>query len=98
MKCWTVKRRMLAYLDNSLPDKERLALRAHLHDCRTCAQRSDGYRLARRALRSLPHKTQPPELTMRLRVNASRARDQQFRGGSRFGNWIDRLKLSLDHL
>src|SRR5437764_8327634 len=97
MTCWTVRRR-LAYFDNSLPDKEGLALRAHLRDCGRCSRRSDGYRLSRRALRALPQRTPPMELTTRLRIAASRELAQQAMGSSRFRDWAGRLKLALDNL
>jgi Putative zinc-finger len=98
MKCWTVQRRFSAYLDNSLPDKDALALRAHLRDCGACSQRSDGYRLTQRALRSLPYWTPPAELTMRLRIAASRELARNARWGLRFPAWASRLKLTLDNL
>jgi Putative zinc-finger len=98
MKCWTVRRRFSAYLDNSLPEKEGLALRAHLRDCGACSRRSDGYRLSRRALRSLPQRTPPMTLTTQLRIDASRELAQKAREGSRFLAWAGRLKLTLDNL
>lgn len=98
MKCWTVRRRFSAYLDNSLPDKEGRVLRAHLRDCGACARRSDDYRLSRRALRSLPQRTPPMELTSQLRVIASRQLAQKATGSSRLREWAGRLKLALDNL
>jgi hypothetical protein len=98
MKCWTVRRRFSAYLDSSLPEKEGLALRAHLRDCGACSRRSDGYRLSRRALRSLPPRTPPMDLTMRLRIAASRERAQNASSGSRFRAWAGGFKLALDNL
>lgn len=98
MKCWTVRRRFSAYLDNSLTDKDGLALRAHLRDCAGCSRRSDGYRLSRRALRSLPQRTPPPDLTLRLRVMASRERARNAEPASRLRGWAGRLTLALDNL
>src|SRR5437588_2023733 len=98
MKCWTVRRKISSSLDESLPDKEGLALRMHLRDCGGCSRRSEVYRLSRRALRSLPQRIPPVELTTRLRVVASRARAQSAAGRSGIRGWTDRLKLALDNL
>jgi len=98
MKCWTVKRGISADLDNSNSEKEWLSFRPHLRDCGNCSQTSDGHRRMRQALRSLPRRTPPPELTTRLRVVASRARAQSTRSGYRLPNWLHELKLALDHV
>src|SRR5438270_4369029 len=98
MKCWIVRRRFSAYLDNLLPDKEGLALRMHLRDCGACSRKSDGYRLSRRALHSLPQRTPPVELTTKLRIAASRELARSARKRARIPAWSSRLRLALDNL
>jgi hypothetical protein len=50
------------------------------------------------ALRALPQLAPPPELTVRLRVAASRVRLESGFGAGRFRRWRDRLQLTLSNL
>lgn len=59
---------------------------------------SDNQRRIRQALRSLPHRTPPAELTVRLRVSASHERARNTGRKSRAGFSFDRLGLALDNL
>ena len=98
MKCWTVRRSFLAYLDNALTDKDHLAVRVHLHECGARSRRADGYLLSRRALGSLPQRTPPGELTARLRVVASHELARATGKRATHYGWPGRLKLALDNL
>lgn len=97
MECWTVRRRVSAYLDNALGEEERRGIREHMRDCHSCARESERYERIREALRSLPQRTPPPDLTVRLRVAASKARLQAGRP-SAWSRWCDRAQLTLANL
>lgn len=96
MQCWTVKRRISAYLDDSTQEKERLALRLHLRDCEPCSQIAEGHRRMRFALQALPAKTPPPAFTVRVLAARSLAESMTMR--RRMERWSHRLKLVLDNL
>ncbi|HTS46769.1 MAG TPA: zf-HC2 domain-containing protein [Bryobacteraceae bacterium] len=97
MKCWNARSRISAYLDNALPVAERQALRQHLNACRDCALESGQQQRLRQAVSSLPRGIPPSDLTLRLRVVASKAR-AELRGPGRWTRFRDRLSLALDNL
>lgn len=74
MTCSQVQRSISAYCDGRLPVRDRADVAAHLEDCRDCASISGQLLRVRGALRGLPAKTPPAELTTALRVLASRER------------------------
>jgi hypothetical protein len=80
-----------------MPAGERQAVRQHLSGCHGCTRESNEQQRIREAVRSLPRRTAPPDLTMRLRVAASKAR-QETRGPGRWSRWRDRVELSLSNL
>jgi Putative zinc-finger len=97
MDCRNARKKISAYLDNRMPALERQALRSHLDACRSCALESGEQQKLRRTVRSLPHRTPPADLTVRLRVIASKARA----GIQGPGRWIrlrNRLTLGLENL
>ena len=98
MECLTVRRKASAYADNVLSEEERREMRQHMSDCGACARESERYLRVREALRSLPQRTPPPDLTVRLRVAASKARLESAAGPSPWNRWRSRLQLSLSHL
>ena len=61
-------------------------------------QSPENQRRIRQALRSLPSRTPPADVTMRLRVSASRERVRNVLKRSRFRGWFDHIALSLDNL
>src|SRR5271169_2183979 len=97
MECSRVAGRISAYLDDAIPSDERQAMRQHLSACRSCARSSEGQIRVREAVRSLPQRTPPRDLTMRLRVAASKAR-AEVRAPRRWSKLRDRLELALSHL
>jgi hypothetical protein len=92
MDCQTVQLGISAYLDSAASLEEQREIVQHLGACRKCAGESERYLKLREALRSLPHRTPPPDLTVRLRVAASKARVNRFQG------WRERFQLSLANL
>jgi hypothetical protein len=80
-----------------MPADERQALRQHLSACPNCARQSNGQLRVRGAVRSLPRLNPPADLTLRLRVAASKAR-AEVRGPGRWSRWRDRFELALSHL
>ncbi|MBZ5610319.1 MAG: zf-HC2 domain-containing protein [Acidobacteriia bacterium] len=84
-------------MDDALPARERQAVRQHLGACRACTRESNEQRRVREAVRSLPQRTVPADLSMRLRVAASKVRTE-VRGPGRWSRWRDRVELSLSHL
>ena len=98
MECWTVKRRVSGYLDNAVPAEERREMRQHMSQCQVCARELDRHRRIREALASLPKRIPPPDLTLRLRVAASRVQAESAHGASSLSRWWDRCQLGLKNL
>lgn len=98
MDCWTTQRGLSAYLDRAASEHERREIRQHLSGCRACAAESEKYQKLREALRSLPRKTPPPDLIVRLQVAASKARAHTSGSATSWRRWRDRVRLSLGHL
>lgn len=97
MECSKVTSRISAYLDDALPVDERQAMRQHLGCCRNCSLGSEAQLRVREAVRSLPRRIPPADLTMRLRVAASKAQaDLGVR--ARWSKLRDRFELALAHL
>jgi hypothetical protein len=92
MDCQTVQLGISAYLDSAVSPEEQREMVQHLGACRKCAGESERYRELRAALRSVPQRTAPPDLIVRLRVAASKARVNRFHG------WRDRFQSSLGNL
>lgn len=97
MKCWNARSRISAYLDNAMPVAERQAMRQHLNACRECALESKQQQRLSQAVRSLPRRIPPSDLTLRLCVAASKVR-AEVRGPGRWPRFRDRLSLALDNL
>jgi len=98
MKCWTVDRRLSAYLDRAVSEGERREIRAHLSDCPACSAKMESQQLMSASLRSLPRLAPPPDLGMRLRIMASK---EPFAGKtpvSAFRKWRDSASLALRDL
>jgi hypothetical protein len=98
MECFAVRRLASAYLDDAISGEERSAVIRHLSSCRECALESKKYSDLRQALRSLPRRTPPPDLAVRLRVAASKVRAESATGAGRWGHWRDYLQLTLRNL
>ena len=69
-----------------------------MRDCDPCTRETQRYQRVRAALRSLPHRAAPAELTLRLRVVASKVRAEAARGESTWSRWRDRLHLTSKNL
>ncbi len=73
MKCQTVNDKLDAVVDGRIEDPELAAIHNHLVDCADCESRYRQLLKLKSALRCLPARVPPPELTTRLEVLASRA-------------------------
>lgn len=98
MECWNVRQKVSAYLDYAVPDEERREMRQHMNDCGPCARDTERYQRVREALRTLPQAAVPADLTMRLRVVASKVRAESVRGQSGWSRWRDRFQLTSKNL
>ncbi len=98
MECLTVRRKASAYADNALSPEERLEMRQHMQECQICARESERYQRIREALRSLPRRIPPSDLTVRLRVAASQVLNQTANGASAWTRLRDRSQLVLSNL
>jgi hypothetical protein len=98
MECLTVRRKASAYADNALPEEESREVRQHMHECQVCARESERYQRIREALRSLPRRTPPADMTVRLRVAASQVRTESANGATPWSRWRDRFQLALSNL
>jgi len=98
MECLIARRKASAYADNVLSDEERQEVRQHMHECQVCARDSERFQRIREALRSLPRRTPPSDLTVRLRVAASRVRTETANGASSWTRLRDRFQLALSNL
>ena len=76
---------------------ERQAVRSHLNGCRSCALESREQQRLRRDMRSLPRRTPPADLTLRLRVIASKAR-AEIQGPGRWTRLRNRVSVRLENL
>jgi anti-sigma factor (TIGR02949 family) len=98
MECWNVRQKVSAYLDNAVSEHERMEMRQHMSDCRDCARETERYLRVRQALRTLSKAAVPSDLTMRLRVVASKVRAESVRGESGWSRWRDRFQLTIKNL
>ncbi len=69
-----------------------------MNDCQVCARESERYQRIREALRSLPRRTPPSDLTLRLRVAASQARAHAVSGVSAWTRKRERFQMILHNL
>ena len=98
MECWNIRQRVSAYLDKSVSEHELREMRQHMSNCGPCARETERHQRVRAALRTLPRAAVPAELTMRLRVIASKVRAEAVRGESGWSRWRDRFQLTAKNL
>jgi hypothetical protein len=96
MDCGSARKQLSAYLDGAVPAEERRLLQRHLTVCVSCALESQRYAGVRQKLRSLPVRMPPVDLSMRLRVAASKVRMESL--ASPWQRWLERVELSLRNL
>ncbi len=97
MDCSFSKKEISAYLDRAVSEREEREIREHLGACQHCAREAQTQRRMRGSLRSLPKRPVPVDLTVRLRVAASRVRQESTGVKSRWA-WRDRLAMSIRYL
>lgn len=95
MKCSIAKRKIPAYLDSAVSERERQELGSHLRACRSCADTCERHLRVRGAVRSLPRMEVPGDLAIRLRVMASQQRNLRIGLGR---TWFEGLALRLNNL
>jgi hypothetical protein len=98
MECLIVRRKASAYADNGLSEEERREMRQHMQNCPMCARESERYQRVREALRSLPRRIPPSDLTVRLRIAASQVRTQTANGTTPWTRFRDHFQLALSNL
>src|ERR1700733_5898338 len=96
MRCWTVQRRLTAYLDNNVSESENRQVRTHLRRCKACADQVETQTRVKVMVRSLPPKPVPADLQVRLQVLASKERTVDHRPGSGFRRWYTNLRTSIE--
>jgi anti-sigma factor RsiW len=74
MDCQTTENGLSEYLDDELPSGDRREVGLHLAECRECQTHLEQMHAVRRDLQRLPRAKVPADLTMRLRIEASRHR------------------------
>ena len=96
MMCSIAKRNIPAYLDDAVSEQERQELGTHLRTCRSCAEACELYVRVRAAVRALPKREIPRDLTLRLRMLASRERNLKIGlGRSRWERFTFRVNSLL---
>lgn len=95
MTCSIAKRKIQAYLDNAMSERERQELGLHLRACRTCADACERHVQVRSAVHSLPRMEVPGDLKIRLRVMASQQRSLRIGLGR---TWWESFRFRLNVL
>lgn len=94
MNCDNVQNSLSAHLDGCLTGEVRERVALHLARCGGCQSRLEEMAQVRAAVRALPAKVAPAELTTALRVMASKERARR----ARVAAMADRLRLWGDNL
>lgn len=101
MNCQTVRITIADYLGYRMPEGEFAAVRAHLAECHECATSAESTSLLRDALKSAPRHIPPAELSMNLRVLASRERARQAvraNWQARTADWRGSIRVWVDNM
>jgi hypothetical protein len=101
MSCELVRESVFEYVEDQLPETERVRVDVHLSECRACANELRRSSQFRQRMRSLPKVAPPPVLTARLQVLASREQLRRRWTGSlpgMFEYWTSRVQLLVDNL
>jgi hypothetical protein len=70
--CLEIRQHFSDYLDDLCTSEARKSIRYHLSFCDVCQQQLDQWQSIQEDLRALPRQQVPPDLALRLRVQASR--------------------------
>jgi hypothetical protein len=79
-RCWNAGRKLCAYVDGALKRETRQRVAAHLCACAVCARKYENLTEARGVLKALPRMAPPKDLTLSLRIIASRERVRRVSG------------------
>jgi hypothetical protein len=96
-----VQRTLSAFLDHGLPCEEAGHVSKHLLYCRDCAAYSEQLVGLQKALRNMPSAAAPPQLSLQLRILASRERARRLTritGWSLLRSWREKAVLAMDNL
>jgi hypothetical protein len=75
--CLEIRNHFSAYLDDQCSPEARKSIRYHLSFCEVCEGQLEQLQSVREELRALPRQQVPPELALRLRVQASQKANPQ---------------------
>lgn len=92
--CESLQAAMSAYVDGELESGRAGVLIHHLEWCSECSRRLQQYRDLRQCMQALPAPAPPPDLALRLRVEASHFSVR----GQRWEYWKMRLEMALQAL
>lgn len=79
MNCQVVQNSLSAHLDGCTAGEERQRISLHLARCEDCTRHAEQLRQVSRALRQLPRAVPTEDLSLRLRIAASRDRARRLR-------------------
>ncbi len=89
--CSFAQDRTSLFVDGLLPDDEVSLVQEHLEACAVCHRQVQELEVVRRTVQALPRVEVPPELTVSLRVIASRERARRARWATLAG-WLSALR------
>jgi hypothetical protein len=78
MTCWEAERCLPGYVDGAIHSRQHALIREHLDSCEDCREQLRRYRVVASCLANLERATVPPDLALRIRVRASKARPPWF--------------------
>jgi hypothetical protein len=78
MTCREAERCLPGYVDGAIHSRQHALIREHLDSCEDCREQLRRYRVVASCLANLERATVPPDLALRIRVRASKARPAWF--------------------
>jgi hypothetical protein len=76
MNCYRARQRLAGYLDGAIGASERARLTVHLDSCDDCRKDLNDYRLLVKRLANLERVAAPPDLALKIRMQASFGRSR----------------------
>jgi anti-sigma factor RsiW len=101
MDCSNVRESLILLQDGWVTEADRRALDAHLSGCAECARLREQYAAVRSSLRALPRKPVPHNVSMALRVTASKEASRRRAYAGFFGRLNEvreHFQLHMNHL
>lgn len=94
MECSNVREKLILLQDGWVTESERRDVIHHVANCSRCAALQEQYAAVRSSVRALPRKPVPANVTMELRVMASREASRR----RLYSGFMGRLRELRDHL